>query len=333
MKQYSVDFRNAVVRMKTIKHHSYRYIVDELGTGSKSTFQRWIASHPFGRHSVRRAGKKSKCTDAIKCTIENIIEKSPFLTSQQIISLLKRSHDIDVDVTADTMSKWRRKMTYTKKYSVQSVVDNERVAHKRKEFHEAHQMTDQWDDVISIDETAVYAKCKHRYGFSKKGKRIQVAYTKGGYTRLSLLVAISKSGIVSFDVIKGAYTGAQVAEFIEKLPVPPGSRLLMDNASIHTTKEVKKVIEKMGFVGMYLPPYTPQWQPIEYFFSQFKHVLRQTALPLDSDSHATSSERIEALTERVVGALLFIDSSNDPFVARFEHCRRLVASNALVSSA
>ena len=52
---------------------------------------------------------------------------------------------------------------------------------------------------------------------------------------VSLLVAISKTGVVGFDIIKGACTGETFANFIRSLDAPPQSRILLDNASIHKT--------------------------------------------------------------------------------------------------
>jgi transposase len=315
--------------MHTLKRRSYRYIEKELEPDgpSKSTIQRWVKQHPFGSLLERREqrGRKSQLhADGFRQLVEDAINKNPFY-----ISYIQRVHGIRVDVTAPTMSLWRKKLNFTRKLSVSATVDNERVAAQRKAFSDQMVLNDDWSSVISIDETAVYTKSKQPVGFSRRGKRIRISYTGGACKRLTFLLAISRTGIVGYTIINGACNANLYAEFITSLDAPTGSRLLMDNASIHTCRTVATAVVAKGFRSMFLPPYTPQWQPIEYAFSQFKRSYRSLANDKEGDHFRDISHE-----EKIMGCIAFLEhdravDDGELFGQTFDHCIRLATANLL----
>lgn len=319
MHPYSIDFKNAVIHMKVALRKSYRNIVVNMGSGSKSTFQRWVTNHPIAGRLAPRTRSLINI-EHIRNYITNIIDDNPYLTAQQIIQSMKTKYNIDLGISANTMTRWRRKLQYTKKKSFQHIVSNEYVNGERVAFHNMHKDDEDWKDVISIDETSFYAKVKNQCGYSKKGKRITVQYQSVPCIKVSLLVAINKHGIVGYDITEGAFNGTMFNKFISTLAAPMGSKLLLDNASIHHNKLLKKVLQEKQFTAVYLPPYTPQWQPIEYFFSRLKRCFREehAIQSFDIPDHAT-------LVCICIGCLNLL--TTDTFVKTYEHCFEMMSFN------
>lgn len=95
-----------------------------------------------------------------------------------------------------------------------------------------------------------------------------------------MLPAISLDGILHLEVVEKAITGADFRRFVEGLlprmnewPLP-NSVLVVDNASIHKVAGIREMIEERGARLLFLPPYSPDFNPIELAFSTIKQWLR-----------------------------------------------------------
>ena len=94
-------------------------------------------------------------------------------------------------------------------------------------------------------------------------------------TNVSLLYAINQTGIVAFGLKKGAYNASDFADFIsnelkDKLDEGRNYHLIMDNCRIHKTKEVHEAVIGTNMNFRFLPPYSPQLNPIEEYFGVLK---------------------------------------------------------------
>lgn len=321
---YSLDIRNAAVHMKLNKYRSFRYIANELGSPTKSTIQRWVAQHPVAGPVIKRLrGRISKLhCQTTRHVIDTCIENNPFMTAEQLQHHLANSYNIIA--SAKTVSSWRRTLGFSQKRSITAIINNPKVTAQRNAFATNLQPDDAWQDVVSIDETAVYKKVRKLVGFSRIGKRLVINYDSGCCERFTMIMAVSCSGIVAYQLINGACNSELFADFIAKLPVAPSTRLLLDNLSSHKTKLVHKVAQDRNITLMFLPPYTPQWQPIEYVFSRFKQLYRCLAL----------SDRSQSIEDIVLGAVAFLDSAafEGSYAPTFDHCRRLALANVVTGS-
>lgn len=112
---------------------------------------------------------------------------------------------------------------------------------------------------------------------SLKGQR---AYSQRPHKRgknVSLISAISLQGLVTHSSLFGATNGLTLEAFISRKLVPKlwtGACVVMDNYSIHKGEEVKALIHAAGAKLIYLPPYSPDFSPIENCWSKIKSVLR-----------------------------------------------------------
>jgi transposase len=137
-------------------------------------------------------------------------------------------------------------------------------------------------------------------GRSVKGKRAleKTKFTRGA--KHSLVAALDVNGIVSKKVIKGAFDFEHFWNFIfdclvlEMTPYPgPNSVMVLDNARIHHNEELRLRMEMFGLKVIFLPAYSPDFNPIEFCFSQIKsHLKRNAALVEDLPVGLISMEEI-----------------------------------------
>jgi transposase len=93
------------------------------------------------------------------------------------------------------------------------------------------------------------------------------------------MCAITLNGLYAYKIKVGSFKSADIVEFIHnELPLASQEErkiLIMDNAAIHRTAEVSLALRERGYGVMFLPPYTPQLNPIEEFFSCLKNHIKQ----------------------------------------------------------
>jgi len=138
-----------------------------------------------------------------------------------------------------------------------------------------------------------------RYGRSARGQRLVDAVPHGHWHISTFIGALRDSGMVAPCVVDGAVDGEMFVAYVEQQLVPelqPGDTVIMDNLSSHKVAGVRTAIEAAGAKLLYLPPYSPDLNPIEMAFAKLKSLLRAKALrtmdelwnALGSLSHAFS---------------------------------------------
>lgn len=139
------------------------------------------------------------------------------------------------------------------------------------------------DNCIFIDEAGFNANLIRGQGWSKKGEESVVTTRTKRALNLSILAAISFHGVERFEakIVKGGTTGRIFAEFIQNLinmldrTNAPAQYFIMDNASIHRSPEVKKVLENTRHKQLFIPPYSPFLNAIEECFSKVKTLVKR----------------------------------------------------------
>ena len=118
------------------------------------------------------------------------------------------------------------------------------------------------------------------YAWSKRGERASQYEFQFRGAKYSILPAISIDGIIHLEVLDNAVTGADFRRFVQDLlprmnewPLP-NSVLVIDNASIHKVAGIREMVEGRGARLLYLPSYSPDFNPIEHAFSSIKARLR-----------------------------------------------------------
>lgn len=118
------------------------------------------------------------------------------------------------------------------------------------------------------------------YGRGPRGERVHDAKPVNYGENLTILGAIGLGGVVAAMTIPGATTGEVFLAFIREVLVPvlkTGQLVIMDNLSAHKVAGVREAIEGVGARLIYLPPYSPDMNPIEPAWSKLKNTLRNFA--------------------------------------------------------
>lgn len=117
-------------------------------------------------------------------------------------------------------------------------------------------------------------------GRAPRGERCRAAVPHGHWKTTTFTGALRMSGMTAPMVLDGPMNGAAFLAYVEQVLVPtlkPGDIVVMDNLPAHRMTGVRTAIEKAGAELRYLPPYSPDFNPIEMAFSKLKAFLKKTA--------------------------------------------------------
>jgi transposase len=110
------------------------------------------------------------------------------------------------------------------------------------------------------------------YGYFRKGSIAKLkTYRRKGKKSLTLLCAISVNGVVAWKTIDGSCNSTLFIDFIRLFR---SKYLVLDNVSFHKTKDCLRAMNDNSNTALFIPPYSPQYNPIEEFFSQLKTKIR-----------------------------------------------------------
>ena len=131
-----------------------------------------------------------------------------------------------------------------------------------------------------IDETGASTKMARRHGRAPRGQRLRASVPHGHWKTTTFVGGLRLSGMTAPMVLDGPMTGAWFAAYVEQVLVPtlrPGDIVILDNLAAHKSAAVREAIEAAGASLRFLPPYSPDLNPIENAFSKFKALLRKVA--------------------------------------------------------
>jgi transposase len=134
--------------------------------------------------------------------------------------------------------------------------------------------------LVFIDETWMTTNMTPRYGRAVKGQRLIGHAPHGHWHTTTFLAALYHDRIAAPAVFDGPITGESFLAWVRQCLVPllrPGDIVVLDNLSSHKIAGVREAIEAAGAVLRYLPPYSPDFNPIEQLFAKLKTLLRKAA--------------------------------------------------------
>ena len=166
------------------------------------------------------------------------------------------------------------------------------------------------EKLIFLDESGVTTEMTRAYGRARRGERVREGTPAGHWKTLTILSAISTAGLVATMVIEAPTDGEVFLGYLEQVLSPqlaPGHIVVMDNLSAHRVHGVREMIEACGAKLLYLPPYSPDFNPIEKAWSKLKQHLRRL-----------KARTVEQLQQSLAQALPTITPANAQ--AWFRHC-------------
>ncbi len=134
--------------------------------------------------------------------------------------------------------------------------------------------------MIFLDETWATTNMTRTRGRAPRGERLVCSVPHGHWHTTTFLAGLRTTGLVAPLVLDGAINGAAFLAYTEQFLAPvltPGDIVVLDNLSSHKVSGVREAIEAAGARLLYLPPYSPDLNPIELAFSKFKRLLRDAA--------------------------------------------------------
>jgi len=134
--------------------------------------------------------------------------------------------------------------------------------------------------LVFIDETGASTKMARRYGRAPRGQRLRASVPHGHWKTTTFVGALRLGGMTAPMVLDGPMDGAWFLAYVEQVLTPtlsPGDIVVLDNLPAHKGAAVREAIEAVGASLLFLPPYSPDFNPIENAFSKFKALLRKAA--------------------------------------------------------
>jgi transposase len=149
--------------------------------------------------------------------------------------------------------------------------------------------------LIFVDECGTHTSLGPIYGYAPRGERLHLSVPRNRGKNTTLLCSMTIEGMGPSLAVEGSTTAQVFETYLEKVLAPSlqeGQVMVMDNLSAHKPKRIKELIEQRGCELVYLPSYSPDYNPIEEAFAKIKNLLRKAA-----------ARSKEALIEAIAAAL------------------------------
>ena len=132
--------------------------------------------------------------------------------------------------------------------------------------------------LVFVDEMGSNVSLSPLYAWSRKGERAHSKAPRNWGKNVTLLASMGSDGVGPCLAVEGAATRAIFEAYLERVLAPglkPGQVVVMDNLSAHKGGRVREMLKAAGCEPLYLPPYSPDLNPIEQAFSKVKGLLRR----------------------------------------------------------
>lgn len=149
---------------------------------------------------------------------------------------------------------------------------------RRRRRWQAHQASIDPKRLVFIDETWAKTNMAPLRGWGPRGQRLIGKAPRGHWRTLTFLSALRHDRIEAPCLFDGPINGQKFRAYIEQFLLPtlrPGDVVILDNLGSHKGKEVRRAIRRADAKLLFLPPYSPDLNPIEQAFAKLKHWLRR----------------------------------------------------------
>ena len=133
---------------------------------------------------------------------------------------------------------------------------------------------------VFLDETGTATNMARRYGRCPSDERLLAAVPHGHWQTTTFVAGLRQSGVIAPLVLDGPINGPAFKAYVEQFLAPalsPGDVVVLDNLAAHKVDGVHQAIAAAGASLLYLPPYSPDLNPIEQLFAKLKALLRKAA--------------------------------------------------------
>ncbi|WP_228125687.1 IS630 family transposase [Gluconobacter cadivus] len=278
---------------------SARSIAARFGVGI-STAIRWLRrERESGERTPRRQGKpRGSRLDAHEAFIAGMIEAQKDITLHEMIARLESERAVGIG--RSMLSRWLRQQGWTFKKKTAHALEQERedVLKRRQDWFDRQPDLDP-QRLVFIDETSLSTKMARLRGRALRGERCRAGVPHGHWKTTTFTGGLRLTGLTAPFVHDGPMNGRIFQVYVERVLIPtlkPGDIVVMDNLPAHKLPAAQKAIEQAGAELMFLPPYSPDFNPIEMAFSKLKALLRAKAERTVSALWDTTGAMLPAFT-------------------------------------
>ena len=228
------------------------------------------------------------------------LEDKPDLTIMELREQLRERHGLRVGYGTVWRFLARHHITRKTKTGHASEQDREDIATAREDWFEGQLDLDPLT-LVFIDETAISTNMARRFGWAPQGERCRAAVPFGHWQTKTLIAALRWDRVDAPMTIDGALDQAAFLAYVEQVLAPTlsaGETVVMDNVPIHKVAGVRAAIAAKGAKVLYLPPYSPDFNPIEKSFAKIKSFLERIAARTADALDAAVGEALRAFTPK-----------------------------------
>jgi transposase len=170
--------------------------------------------------------------------------------------------------------------------------------------------------LVFLDESGMRLGTPTRYGWARRGKKALGKAVHGAWKMVTMLGAVGLDGFRGFANIEAGTSADVFRAFVLQQLVPqlrPGDCVVMDNLSANRDKLARQAIENAGATIRFLPPYSPEWNPIEKVWSKLKDFVRRKS----TDTRDLFDDAVAAAMDTI---------TNDDLRAWYTHCGYKIGS-------
>ena len=296
-KHYDNDLRWRMVYQREVLGYTYTLIAKNLGVDT-STVQRVItrfqATGTVTKSPYPRDRACKKLTAPVQLLILNFIVEQSHAYLSEVQKHVKNFLQLDLSIT--TICKFLHQQGFSRQKLQKVALQQDRL--KREQFIIDASVYSQ-DMLIFVDETGADQRdTLRKYGYSLRGKTPSKRDLLVRGERVSAIACMSTSGLLDVKIVRGTTNGDYFYDFVQTHLLPhtmpfngvnPHSVVILDNCAIHHVNEVVHSIENVGTLVHFLPPYSPDFNPIEELFSKVKYNLKKCE---DEMPHITDVETL-----------------------------------------
>ncbi|WP_425416454.1 IS630 family transposase [Oricola indica] len=278
-KALSLDLRTRVLAA-VAGGLSHRQAGERFGVSAASV-SRWRTREreqgdprPKALGGDRRSGR----IDACKGLILSLLKETPDITIQEMRQALAARGHVFGFGTIQRFFK-RHRITRKKRPAHASEQDRPDILKRRRTW-----FNDQIDldpaRLVFIDETWAKTNMARTHGRAPRGERLRVGVPHGHWKTTTFVGALTLRGMIAPFVLNRPINRIAFEAYVEQVLVPElrhGDIVIMDNLSSHKGPRTRQMIEAAGASLLFLPPYSPDFNPIENAFSKLKAMLRKAA--------------------------------------------------------
>jgi transposase len=269
---YPIDRRKQAKYIYSLGHSIRKTAI--LLNVSSSTVHRWL-KHPVPKQYCRsQPSKASVIVDSIRLALLN----DPFLSCQKLQALVAQLFNFKVSTTLIHTAIKKSGLTKKKARRFSSPSNLEQKTQAFLNMRESFKS--QGMRFVSLDETSFGRNGVNARGYAPKGKKLLLKRLQPTMQTTSVMALVSDLAVIQWEARKGSFDGISFCNFLRRLNLPADTVMLLDNVRFHYTKDAVDIAASRGWHLLFVPPYSPWFNPIEGCFSIIKrHYVQHLSIP------------------------------------------------------